>query len=175
MKTSSSFSSSKSYDDRRVLGFVYDHRHALGITPEIVAAVIDHERQLGGAVATAGIAKRVFHALHQCGGVERARTMTRRDLLSLRNVGRSTVTAMIDLGLCIPAEKRTAELTFALKRKLTSALKGKSSKDPEVDAGVQAFVSSAIEWRQHAHENARPSMQAMLSNLDALIILLGRE
>ena len=170
-------SSLKAYDERRVLGHVYDDRRTLGITPEIVAAVLGYERQLGGAVVTAGIAKRVFHSLYQCGGVERVRTMTRRDLLSLRNVGRATVTAMIDLGLCSPTEKRTAELTSALKRKLTSALKRKSSTDPEVDAGVQAFVSSAIEWRQHAHESGheRPPMQAMLSNLDALIILLGRE
>jgi hypothetical protein len=159
------------------LGYADDRRVALGVTPEIEAAVINYERQLGGAVVTAGIAKRVFHALYQCDGVERARTMTRRDLLSLRNVGRSTVTAMIDLGLCIPAEKRTADLTSALKRKLTSALKRRSSNAPEIDLGVQAFVTSAIEWRLHAHESARerPSKQAMLSSLDALIILLGRE
>ena len=72
---------------------------ALGITPEIKAAVINYERQLGGPAATAGLAVRVINAIYNCGGVKRVRSMTKRDLLRSKNLGRRTVKAMIDLGL----------------------------------------------------------------------------
>ena len=72
---------------------------ALGITPEIKAAVINYERQLGGPAATAGLAARVINAIYNNGGVKRLRSMTKRDLLRSKNLGRRTVKAMIDLGL----------------------------------------------------------------------------
>ena len=135
----------------------------LGVTQEIEIAVIEYERQLGGAI-TAGIATRIFHAIDRCGGLERVRTMTQRDLLRVKNVGPGTVKALIDLGLC-----RTTSA-------LVSAFKLTAYSDLEVNEATQTFLTSAIEWRQHVELYAGSQItQTMLDDLDELISLLCRK
>lgn len=134
----------------------------LGVTPVIKDAVLDYERQHGGSTATAGLATRVFNAIQQCGGVERVRMMTTRDLRRMKNVGRFTMQALIDLGLY----KSTGELT--------SACGLRSCGDPKIEAASQEFLASAIEWRQHVDLHAVNQLtQTMLDKLDALVILLA--
>jgi hypothetical protein len=50
----------------------------------------------------------------------------------------------------------------------------KASDGPEVDTAAQAFVASAVAWRQRVNlVPASPLTQEMLDKLDALVILLA--